>query len=297
MRRLQGRMMLISLFVVIGLAVLLTACGSKEEPTGPPTLNFFTSFDQADSAAAAENKPFMVKFYTDWCTWCKTMDTITLVDSSVVTFLNDSFVVAKVNAEVDTSDAQKYSVMGYPTTILFDSKGDEIERIVGYLPPDEFLETVDNYMHGIGTLDYYLAMADTAGTTDVYFAIADKYNDRGKTDDAKTYYEKVIKTDPDNKDGFTDRAMISLGNIMRGAKDYDGAVKEFGQVIKNFKETESAADAEIWTAITYRQKGDTTKAIQWFEGFLKNHPESSDTSYAMAQIEKLKNPPKPEEKE
>ena len=58
MRRLQGRMMLISLFVVIGLAVLLTACGSKEEPTGPPTLNFFTSFDQADSAAAAENKPF-----------------------------------------------------------------------------------------------------------------------------------------------------------------------------------------------------------------------------------------------
>lgn len=298
MKPFHFRILLADFLLVMGITALLTGCGSKEEPSAvtAPTLNYFTSFDEVSQAAASGDKPFMVKFYTDWCTWCKVQDTTTLVDSAVVSFLNGTFAFAKINAEVDTATAKKCSVGGYPTIVMFDSKGTEIDRIVGHMPPEEFLETVNNYLNGIGTLDYYLAMADTAGNNEVYFAIADKYNDHGKSDEAKQYYEKVIEVDPDNNGGFTDRSMISLGNILRSDKDYDGAIKQFGDVIKKFKENETAADAEIWTAITYRQKGDTVQAIQWFENFIKNHPQSSDTAYALAQIEKLKNPPPPEEK-
>jgi tetratricopeptide (TPR) repeat protein len=297
MKSLRIRILLTSFLLIFGTFALLTGCGSKEtDMVTPPTLNFFTSFTEAAQAAAADDKPFMVKFYTDWCTWCKVQDTTTLVDSAVISFLNGTFAFARVNAEVDTATAKMYSVGGYPTIVIFDSKGTEIDRIVGHMPPEEFMETVNNYLNGIGTLEYYLAMADSAGTGEVYFAVADKYNDRGKSDEARIYYEKVINADPENKDGFTDQSMISLGNILRRNGDYDGAIKQFGEIIRRFKDNEVAADAEIWTAIAYRQKGDTAKAIQWFEGFVKNHPESSDTAYALAQIEKLKNPPPPEEK-
>lgn len=297
MKLLRIRILLTGLSLIFGMFALLTGCGSKEtDVMTPPTLNLFTSFAEASQAAATNDKPFMVKFYTDWCTWCKVQDTTTLVDSAVVSFLNGTFVFAKVNAEVDTATAKMYSVGGYPTIVIFDSQGHEIDRIVGHMPPAEFMETVNNYLNGIGTLEYYLGMADSAGTGEVYFAVADKYNDRGKSDEARIYYEKVINADPDNKDGFTDQSMMSLGNILRRNGDYDGAIKQFGEIIRKFKDNEAAADAEIWTAITYRQKGDTAKAIQWFEGFIQNHPESSDTAYALAQIEKLKNPPPPEEK-
>lgn len=299
MKQFQMRILLAGLLLGIGLVAFLTGCGAKEEPpvvSGPPTLNYFTSYAEVSQAAAAADKPFMIKFYTDWCGWCKIQDTTTLVDSTVVSYLNANFIFAKINAEVDTATAQRYSANGYPTIVICNSQGDEIDRIVGHYPPDEFMATVNDYMKGIGTLDYYLAMADSAGNCEVYFAIADKYNDRGKAEEAKGYYQKVIETDPANAEGFTDRSMLSLGNILRGDKDYDGAIRQFGEVISKFKESETAADAEIWTAITYRQKGDTTKAIQCFEGFIKNHPQSSDTAYALAQIEKMKNPPPPEVK-
>lgn len=298
MKRFQMKMMLTLILLSAGTVALLAGCAKEEPPvvTGPPTLNYFTSFAEVSQAAATGDKPFMIKFYTDWCGWCKVQDTTTLVDSAVVSYLNNSFAFAKINAEVDTATARMYSVGGYPTIVIFNSKGEEIDRIVGHMPPQEFMETVENYMKGIGTLDYYLAMADSAGNCEVYFAIADKYNDRGKSGEAKTYYQKVIEADPVNAEGFTDRSMLSLGNILRDNKDYDGAVRQFGEVMAKFKDSETAADAEIWTAITYRQKGDTAKAIQCFEDFIKNHPQSADTSYAQAQIEKLKNPPPPEEK-
>ena len=58
-----------------------------------------------------------------------------------------------VNAEsADSIVAQKYSVSGYPTFVLTDSEGKEVDRIVGYLPTEDFLTTVENYKNGIGTL-------------------------------------------------------------------------------------------------------------------------------------------------
>ena len=49
-------------------------------------------------------------------------------------------------------------------------------------------------------------------------------------------------------------------------------------------------DAEIWTAIVYRLKGDTATAIGAFEDYIKHYPDSDDVDYARKQIDKLKNP-------
>ncbi len=236
----------------------------------------------------------IIDFYTDWCKWCKMLDTVTYVDSAVVARSHD-IVFVKIDAEVDSATAKAFRVQGYPTVLLANSDGTEIDRIGGYLPPAEFLETVDNYLNGIGTLDYYLNLPDSEVTTETIYAVADKYSDRGLFEEADEYYRKVVNADPDNKDGYTDQAMISIGNIMRRNEKYDDAVAQFAKVMKKFKDAESGQDALIWTAICYRQKGDTAKAISNFEDFLNKYPESPDTAYAKAQVERLKNPPPPEE--
>jgi tetratricopeptide (TPR) repeat protein len=216
--------------------------------------------------------------------------------TSIPTGVNgDSIVFAKINAEEDSAAAKIYSVQGYPTVILLNSDGQEIDRIGGYLPPEEFVETIDNYRNGIGTLDYYLNEADTNPTVEVNYAIAEKFADRGNYEKAAEYYQKVISQDPDNAEGKTPDAMLSLGDIWRWDHEYDAAVDQYKKIMKLYKGTKIEPEAAIRIAVAYRQQADTTKAIGAFETFLKDFPNSPDTSYARSQIDKLKNPPPPEE--
>ncbi len=276
------------------LLIILAGCGKKEEPIVAPTqITFATDYQNALKLAAEKNQKLIIDFNTDWCTWCKRLDTVTFVDSSVIA-MSQNLIFAKINAEKDTITAQKYRVKGYPTVVLMNSDGSEIERIGGYLPPKEFKETIDNYLNGINTLDYFLKKADSASGTEISYRIGEKYSDRGMYPEAETYFAKVVSADPDNKELRTDSAMMSIADLKRRDKKYDEAMAEFKKIMDKFPGTDQATDAELWIAVVHRQKGDTTMAIKAFEGYLKNHPQSGDTTYAREQIEKLKNPTKPE---
>jgi len=178
--------------------------------------------------------------------------------------------------------------------ILFDSDGKEIDRIVGYLPPAEFIETINNYLNGIGTLDYYIAMADSAPSPEIDYYLAGKYNDRGQFEEAEKYYKQVIKNNPDDEGNFTSNSMIALASLSLSLDKYDEAIARYNEAKNKFNDSALVDEADIMIAICYRVKGDTTTAISAFEDYLKNHPNSPDTGYARGQIEKLKNPP-PEE--
>ncbi len=53
-----------------------------------------------------------------------------------------NFVLCRVNGEVRTDLFSKYGCTGFPTIIFFNSKGDEIDRIPGYMPLDAFVDEV-----------------------------------------------------------------------------------------------------------------------------------------------------------
>lgn len=278
----------------IFLFIILGGCGKKEEPIVAPTqINFATDYQSALKLAQDKGQKLIIDFNTDWCTWCKRLDTVTFVDSAVIA-MSQNLVFAKINAEKDTVTAQLYKVRGYPTVVLVNADGSEIDRIGGYLPPKEFMETIDNYLKGIYTLDYFLKKADSAASTEINYRIGEKYSDRGMYPEAESFFAKVVASDPDNKELRTDSAMASIADIKRRDKKYDEAMAEFKSIMEKFPGTGQATDAELWIAVVHKQRGDTTTAIKAFEGFLKNHPESGDTAYAKQQIEKLKNAPKPD---
>ena len=276
------------------LFIILGGCGKKEEPIVAPTqINFATDYQSGLKLAQDKGQKLIIDFNTDWCTWCKRLDTVTFVDSAVIA-MSQNLVFAKINAEKDTVTAQLYKVRGYPTVVLMNADGSEIDRIGGYLPPNEFMETINGYLRGVNTLDYFLKKADSAPSAELNYRIGEKYSDRGMYPEAESYFAKVVAADPDNKELRTDSAMALMADIKRRDKKYDEALVEFKKIMEKFPGTGQAADAELWIAVVHKQKGDTTMAIQAFESFLKNHPESGDTAYATQQIEKLKNPPKPD---
>ena len=83
--------------------------------------------------------PVLVDFYADWCGPCKMM-------APVVTQLAEEYegraVVGKVNTDEEQELAIRYRVMNIPT-VLFFKDGREIERRVGVMPPDAFVQILE----------------------------------------------------------------------------------------------------------------------------------------------------------
>ncbi|NOY88011.1 MAG: thioredoxin fold domain-containing protein [FCB group bacterium] len=274
-----------SLFFII--MVLAVSCGQKKIEKKLTTAPSYSSLADAKAAATPTKKLIAIDFYTDWCSWCKKLDTEVYTDPKVISLFSHEMVLAKINAEKDTVLANEFHISGFPTIVLTDSDGKEIDRIIGYLPAADFLQTLQNYQKGIGTLADLLQQADTVNDRSLYFEIADKYKYRGGDKEAIKWYQKVIDEGKPT-DSLSGESRMALADMFRRAKDYDKALKSFSSIMKDFKRQSFAMDAEIWKAIVYRQKSDTAKAITAFENFIKHYPNSKDVGYATKQINKLK---------
>lgn len=98
--------------------------------------------------AKKENKFIFLDAYTEWCSWCKTMDKNTFPDSAVVQFMNKHFVCVKMEMETDfgVALAMKYRVFGFPSFLVFAIDGRFVGRMLGYKKPDEFIAAVNEVL-------------------------------------------------------------------------------------------------------------------------------------------------------
>ena len=93
------------------------------------------------------NRVVVVDVYTDWCGWCKKMDRNIYSDPQVAALGRDA-VFLKLNAE-DQGEGQRFAreagVRGFPTTIVLDSRGRQLQQRVGYFSPaTAFVKWVEN---------------------------------------------------------------------------------------------------------------------------------------------------------
>jgi thioredoxin:protein disulfide reductase len=98
------------------------------------------------SGAKQQNKPIVMDFYADWCIPCLELEHKTFTDPSVIAATKD-FVRLKVDlTHFDSPESEAlrktFNIAGVPTIIFIDKTGQEItgSRVVGYLPPMEFVE-------------------------------------------------------------------------------------------------------------------------------------------------------------
>jgi thioredoxin 1 len=281
--------------LVLILATLMVACGDKDKPVPAPIANpgeapYYTSLDSAKVAARADQY-IVAKFYFDECPWCKALDTIVLVDSQVIDFFTKDMLLVKVHRYVDTALVREYKVSAYPTLVMMDKAGKEVDRLVGYVPPDEFLKTFRDYAKGIGTLADLLSRAQTGGDRALFMTIADKYKYSGGSDSALTWYNKVVEGGVPT-DSLSGEARVALADMYSRAKEYDNALAAYTSIAEDFKAGPLGQGADIEIADIYRVKGDTAKAVAAYEQWLQKYPaaDSGDIEWVKGKLDGLKNP-------
>lgn len=98
-------------------------------------------------ASLNNNERMVIDFYADWCIPCKELDALTFSDKRIIDQF-ENFTVYKVdmtkNNETNEQLRKKFNVVGMPTVLVIDSKGNELKRITGFVNADEFLRYVSD---------------------------------------------------------------------------------------------------------------------------------------------------------
>ena len=104
-----------------------------------------TDYEAALKEAAKENKMVLLDFTgSDWCGWCKKLQSDTFSKPEFKKFAEKNLVLVELDFPrgKDQPDSlkkqnkelsEKFGVEGFPTLVLLDSKGKEVARNVGYL--------------------------------------------------------------------------------------------------------------------------------------------------------------------
>ncbi len=103
-------------------------------------------YKEGMTLAKKQNKQVYLHFYTDWCEYCKEMDSTTFRNPAVVKMLNSEFVAIKVNTAKSHKVAAKYNIRPVPDNWFLSSSGSKIRNFLGYYEPDQFV-TVLRYVN------------------------------------------------------------------------------------------------------------------------------------------------------
>ncbi len=103
--------------------------------------------DKTYDDALQNHDKMIIDFYADWCIPCKELDALTFSDANVISSLSDfkSLKVDMTNSsDVTEQIREKFKIVGMPTILFIDSKGNEVHRLTGFINAVEFDKLANN---------------------------------------------------------------------------------------------------------------------------------------------------------
>lgn len=158
--------------LLLWLCLILSGVGQASAVESPQQrgLNYYGSDPYAAlEAAQQQGKLLLVEFYAEWNYRSRWMAERVLGDSSVRALLEEHFLAVRVPTDTpEGADlAALYQVTGYPSLVIFSSRGDVLDKIDETLDTDDFTQRVETLLTSIegnttGRLRQVYAAAETA---------------------------------------------------------------------------------------------------------------------------------------
>ena len=125
---------------ILGLLCFLTLSAA---PTLGEEIAWLRDADKAWAEAVKADRPLVLFITRPNCRYCKKMKSVTFADAEVSAQINSSFVPLVIDPKTDAALIKELKIASFPTTLIISPEAVTLERIKGYLPPQEFLERLD----------------------------------------------------------------------------------------------------------------------------------------------------------
>ncbi len=206
-----------------------------------------------------------------------------LTNKQVGDFVNSRYISVKINGDSLEGKQlrEKYHYPGYPTVILFNQHGEEIDRIIGFNGnKDEYLKTLIAYTEGRGTLrDYLNRLQNEPNNFDNNYQIAQKYHERGDYGAARPYIEKFLKLDSQDEFGkkTEGRYLLAYGEYRQHSD-----IQPLQNFIKSTRDKDWLGRAFNDITRYYARQNKPDKVLETYELALKRLPDDANLMNAYA---------------
>jgi thioredoxin-related protein len=237
--------------ILLGLAVALIVgipLSAEENP-------WLQDLDAALGRANATKRMVLLDIYAPWCGYCRKLQR-DVYPSAEVRKESAKFVLVRINGEEHPRVMRQYGVRGFPTVILLDSGGKEMDRIDGYMPSRAFARKLRDVerRQGRGN-DILQQLEGDPSNVLLNFRAGVYYYEAGDMVSARRYFLRAYRGD-------------SAPNGAGGAEENERAQAKRRDALYN-------------VAIASMELGEHGTALTYWNRYIKEYPHNDrDHSYA-----------------
>jgi thioredoxin-related protein len=156
------------------------------------------NYETAFRLAPKTGKRIIIDFYTQWCGTCKAYDKYIFPDSAFQTYIKSKFYFLKLDAELSENIeiSKKYNIHAYPTIVVLDSSGTEINRISGYFgnDPAYYMDLIESILQGKENYrSYEKQYLSEPDSLEIFKEIIDKLFSKDDYKSVKAFIDLVTK--------------------------------------------------------------------------------------------------------
>jgi len=264
------------LVLTAGLGLVFAAAWMVYRYRARPTqIVWARSLSEATGKARSGDKLIITDVYTDWCGWCKEMDVKTWSHPAVIE-RSEKYVFLKLNAETEPDGValqKKFGVVSYPTVLLLDSRGEEFERLEGYLPAEEFLANLRATLEdpdSLGNLKKQeVREPENFG---IRLKTGKKLLSRYAFSDARTRFEQILQKDPANRSRLGDASLFYLALSQAGLTQTDQSLATLDRLFTAYPQSKLLPAGFFMSAQILLDAGRTEAARTRLEKLLRDYP-------------------------
>lgn len=110
---------------------------------------FAGSFEEMQTQALRENRPYFINFYTSWCSPCSQMNESTFASEALTDYVAANYLAYSADAESFADGgivlAETYQVLFYPTILVFNPEGELLHKSTGFKQAPDLLSILKQY--------------------------------------------------------------------------------------------------------------------------------------------------------
>jgi thiol-disulfide isomerase/thioredoxin len=264
----------------VALPLLILFCSMQATAAD---LHWYSTLEEASSAAIKVDKPMFLDFWADWCGPCKQMEK-DLYSNEAFARAADGFVLVRINFDKKTALARKYNVEGLPTVVFTDSYGNEFIRHRGFLEVKPFVDLMKALPSDVAEFNgFSKILAQDKNNFGAMQNMAKHLHDASLFLASNDYYSRALqRSEARANPAIKESIMTEMASNSLNVKDGNGAAETLEKCLKEFPKSERNTEWTLNLGRAYLFADKKDKAKKLLDAFILQHPGSAEADKAKA---------------
>jgi thioredoxin-like negative regulator of GroEL len=240
------------------------------------------TLEEALSRAKEGGRWLLVDLYATWCGPCHDMDDKVWARDEVGRALAPNYLLLRRDGERGEGQqiVARYHVVGYPTLLVLDANGVEVDRLMGFVAPRELEAALRDFRAGKGTLaELEKKLQANPNDEALKLEVGSRHAMRG---DARAVDELEPLARGEGK--RAPAALLVLGKYywLRGKKDYAQAERVLRELMRRFPSSAEGEEAPFQLGVALHGAGRDAEARKVLDAWIEAAPKDASRYGAYA---------------